>query len=186
MSTASAVRVVRRMGHCTCLESEGCSSSMSPASREEHQMAGVPTGGAPASNTANGTEERALDRVRKALYIGGEWRQASGAGTLSVEDPSTGEPFAEVADATPDDALAALAAAADVQGEWAATAPRERGEILRRAYELLLARAEELALVMTLEMGKPLGESRAELNYAAEFLRWFSEEAVRIHGRYMT
>jgi succinate-semialdehyde dehydrogenase / glutarate-semialdehyde dehydrogenase len=94
--------------------------------------------------------------------------------------------LAEVADATPEDALAALAAAADAQAAWAATAPRKRGEILRRAYELLLERADELALVMTLEMGKALAESKAEITYAAEFLRWFSEEAVRIHGRYMT
>ncbi len=90
----------------------------------------------------------------------------------------------EVADAQPADALAALAAAAEHQAEWAATAPRERGEVLRRAYEALTARAEELALLMTLEMGKALAESRAEVAYAADFLRWFSEEAVRIHGRY--
>jgi succinate-semialdehyde dehydrogenase / glutarate-semialdehyde dehydrogenase len=131
-------------------------------------------------------EQAVLDQVPTGLYIGGEWRQATGGGKIAVEDPATGEPVAEVADATPEDALAALGAAAEAQAAWAATAPRERGEILRRAYELLLARAEELALVMTLEMGKPLGESRAEINYAAEFLRWFSEEAVRIHGRYMT
>jgi succinate-semialdehyde dehydrogenase/glutarate-semialdehyde dehydrogenase len=131
-------------------------------------------------------EQAVLDRVPTSLYIGGEWRQASGGGTLAVEDPATGEPLVEVADATPEDALAALAAAADAQAEWAATAPRERGEILRRAHELLLARVDELALVMTLEMGKALGESRAEISYAAEFLRWFSEEAVRVHGRYMT
>jgi succinate-semialdehyde dehydrogenase/glutarate-semialdehyde dehydrogenase len=123
--------------------------------------------------------------VPTGLYIGGEWRPASEGGTLTVEDPSTGKPLVEVADATPQDALDALGAAADAQAAWAATAPRERGEILRRAYELLLARTDELALVMTLEMGKALGESRAELHYAAEFLRWFSEEAVRIHGRYM-
>jgi succinate-semialdehyde dehydrogenase/glutarate-semialdehyde dehydrogenase len=84
-----------------------------------------------------------------------------------------------------DDALAALGAAADRQGEWAATPPRERGEILRRAYEAIVERTEELALLMTLEMGKALAESRAEIAYAAEFFRWFSEEAVRIHGRYM-
>jgi succinate-semialdehyde dehydrogenase/glutarate-semialdehyde dehydrogenase len=132
------------------------------------------------------SERAALERVPTGLYIGGEWRQASGGGTLAVEDPATGEPLVEVADATPQDALAALGAAADAQAEWAATAPRERGEILRRAYELLLARVDELALVMTLEMGKALAESRAEISYAAEFLRWFSEEAVRIHGRYMT
>ena len=131
-------------------------------------------------------EQAVLDQVPTGLYIGGEWRQATAGGKLAVEDPATGEPIAEVADATPEDALAALGAAAEAQAAWAATAPRERGEILRRAYELLLARADELALVMTLEMGKPLGESRAEINYAAEFLRWFSEEAVRIHGRYMT
>jgi succinate-semialdehyde dehydrogenase/glutarate-semialdehyde dehydrogenase len=131
-------------------------------------------------------EQAVLDRVRKDLYIGGQWRKASGGKTLGVEDPSTGTTLAEVADATPEDALAALSAAADAQPAWAATAPRERGEILRRAYELLLARVDELALVMTLEMGKALAESKAEINYAAEFLRWFSEEAVRIHGRYMT
>ena len=131
-------------------------------------------------------EQAVLDQVRKDLYIGGRWRKASGGKTLSVEDPSTGLPLAEVADATPEDALAALSAAADAQPAWATSAPRERGEILRRAYELLLARVDELALVMTLEMGKALAESKAEITYAAEFLRWFSEEAVRIHGRYMT
>jgi len=132
------------------------------------------------------TEQAVLDQVSKDLYIGGQWRPASGGGTLPVEDPATGQTLVEVADATPEDALAALGAAADAQASWAATAPRERGEILRRAYELLLERTDELALVMTLEMGKALSESRAELTYAAEFLRWFSEEAVRIHGRYMT
>jgi len=131
-------------------------------------------------------EQAVLDRVRKDLYIGGQWRKASGGKTLSVEDPSTGQALAEVADATPEDALAALSAAAAAQPAWAASAPRERAEILRRAYELLLARVDELALVMTLEMGKALAESKAEITYAAEFLRWFSEEAVRIHGRYMT
>jgi succinate-semialdehyde dehydrogenase/glutarate-semialdehyde dehydrogenase len=157
-------------------------------------MAGVPTDGAPshtegaqASDTAGAQAEwDALNRVPSGLYIGGRWRPASGGATLVVEDPSTGGPLVEVADATPEDALAALAAAADAQAEWASTAPRTRSEILRGAYELLLSRADELALVMTLEMGKALGESRAELSYAAEFLRWFSEEAVRVNGRYMT
>jgi succinate-semialdehyde dehydrogenase / glutarate-semialdehyde dehydrogenase len=157
-------------------------------------MAGVPEsraspsrGDSQANDTLKGAGEQAvLDRVPTGLYIGGEWRQAAGGGKLVVEDPATGEPLVEVADATPEDALAALGAAVDAQAAWAATAPRERGEILRRAYELLLARVEELALVMTLEMGKAIGESRAEISYAAEFLRWFSEEAVRIHGRYMT
>jgi succinate-semialdehyde dehydrogenase / glutarate-semialdehyde dehydrogenase len=126
-----------------------------------------------------------LERVPKQLYIGGDWRDASGASKLAVEDPSTGETLVEVADARVEDGLAALAAAADKQAEWAAHAPRERGEILRRAYEAIVARTDELALLMTLEMGKSLQESRAEISYAAEFFRWFSEEAVRIHGRYM-
>jgi succinate-semialdehyde dehydrogenase / glutarate-semialdehyde dehydrogenase len=131
-------------------------------------------------------EQAVLDRLPKGLFIAGEWRPATSGATLSVEDPSTGSALTEVADATPSDALAALAAASHAQAEWAATAPRERGEILRRAHNLLLERADDLALTMTLEMGKALPESRAEISYAAEFLRWFSEEAVRIHGRYMT
>jgi succinate-semialdehyde dehydrogenase/glutarate-semialdehyde dehydrogenase len=126
-----------------------------------------------------------LDGVAKQLYIGGRWRDASGGGTLAVEDPATAQTLVEVADATPDDALAALAAAAEAQAEWAAHPPRERGEILRRAFEAIVDRSEELSLLMTLEMGKALAESRAEISYAAEFFRWFSEEAVRIHGRYM-
>jgi succinate-semialdehyde dehydrogenase/glutarate-semialdehyde dehydrogenase len=130
-------------------------------------------------------EAAVLESVPTELYIGGRWRAASGGGTLSVEDPSTGEPLVEVADAQPPDALAALTAAAEMQAEWAATAPRERGEILRRAYEAIVAQTDELALLMTLEMGKALAESRAEIAYASEFFRWFSEEAVRIHGRYM-
>jgi len=135
---------------------------------------------------ADVTAERAvLDVVPTELFIGGLWRPASSSGTFPVEDPSTGETLLEVADAVPDDALAALAAAADRQAEWAAHPPRERGEILRRAFEALTARADDLALLMTLEMGKALSESRAEIAYAAEFFRWFSEEAVRIHGRYM-
>jgi succinate-semialdehyde dehydrogenase/glutarate-semialdehyde dehydrogenase len=133
-----------------------------------------------------GERERAvLERVPTDLYIAGRWRPASGGATFAVEDPATTEPLVQVADAQPDDALAALAAAAESQGEWAASAPRERGEILRRAYEAIVAQTEDLALLMTLEMGKALAESRAEINYAAEFFRWFSEEAVRVHGRYM-
>jgi succinate-semialdehyde dehydrogenase/glutarate-semialdehyde dehydrogenase len=133
------------------------------------------------------TQERtAVDAVPTQLYIGGEWRDAGGGDTLDVEDPSTGETIAAVADATPDDAKAALDACCDVQDEWAAHPPRERGEILRRAFEAMTARADELALVMTLEMGKPIAESKAEITYAAEFLRWFSEEAVRIEGRFAT
>ncbi len=130
-------------------------------------------------------ERRVVDSVPHQLLIGGEWRDGL-QGTLHVEDPSTGEAIAEIADASPDDALAALDAAVDAAPAWAAHPPRERGEILRRAFEAIVARADELALLMTLEMGKPLAESRSEIIYAAEFLRWFSEEAVRIDGRYAT
>src|SRR5215212_2131067 len=131
-------------------------------------------------------ETEVVQSAPHQLYIGGEWRDASGGGTLAVEDPSTGETLVEVADATADDAKAALDAAVAVQEEWAAHPPRDRGEVLRRAFEAMAARADELALLMTLEMGKPLAESKAEIAYAAEFLRWFSEEAVRIEGRYAT
>ena len=127
-------------------------------------------------------EQSAVDAAPKQLLIGGEWRDASGGATLSVEDPSTGEPFCEVADATPEDAVAALDAACAVQAEWAATPPNERSEILHRAFLALNDRADELALLMTLEMGKAVAESKAELTYAAEFFRWFAGEALRIDG----
>jgi succinate-semialdehyde dehydrogenase/glutarate-semialdehyde dehydrogenase len=133
-----------------------------------------------------GERERAvLERVPTDLYIDGRWRAAAAGGTLAVEDPATAEPLVHVADAQAQDALDALAAAADAQAAWAVHPPRERGEILRRAYDAIVAQTEELALLMTLEMGKAVAESRAEIGYAAEFFRWFSEEAVRIHGRYM-
>jgi succinate-semialdehyde dehydrogenase/glutarate-semialdehyde dehydrogenase len=130
------------------------------------------------------TAEEVVAQTPVQLLIGGEWRDAGAGATLPVENPATEETLCEVADAGADDALAALAAAADAQAAWGAHAPRERGEILRRAFELIGARVDELALLMTLEMGKPLAESRAEVLYAAEFLRWFAEEAVRIDGRY--
>ena len=130
-------------------------------------------------------QETVLQNVPTTLYVAGEWRAASNGETLPVEDPATGQTLVEVGDASVDDAFAALAAAAATQQQWAGTAPRERGEVLRRAYEEIVARTDELALLMTLEMGKALAESRAEIAYAAEFFRWFSEEAVRVHGRYM-
>jgi succinate-semialdehyde dehydrogenase/glutarate-semialdehyde dehydrogenase len=129
-------------------------------------------------------EQRVLANVSKDLLIGGVWRAADGGRSLPVEDPATGKTLCEVADAGTPDALAALDAAAAAQAGWAAYPPRERGEILRRAFELVAARIDDLALLMTLEMGKSLAESRAEIAYANEFLRWFSEEAVRIDGRY--
>ncbi len=128
-------------------------------------------------------EHQVVDQVPKQLYIAGEWRDGA-KGTLSVEDPSTEEPLCDVADASVDDARAALDAAVDAGPEFAAMAPRERGEILRRAFEMITARKDELALLMTLEMGKTIKESLGEIAYAAEFFRWFSEEAVRIDGRY--
>jgi succinate-semialdehyde dehydrogenase / glutarate-semialdehyde dehydrogenase len=130
-------------------------------------------------------EQAVLRQVPTELFIGGQWRAASGGGTLTVEDPSTREGLVDVADAQEQDAMAALDEACEAQAEWAVHPPRERGEILRRAYEAIVAQTDELALLMTLEMGKALAESKAEIAYAAEFFRWFSEEAVRIHGRYM-
>ena len=130
------------------------------------------------------SEQAVVGGVRKQLLIGGAWRDGAGGETVAVEDPSTGETIAHVADATPDDALDALGAAHDAFGGWRDTAPRERGEILRRGFEALTARNDELALLMTLEMGKSLAQSKAEVTYAAEFLRWYSEEAVRINGRF--
>ncbi len=124
------------------------------------------------------------ESVPTTLYINGEWREASSGARFTVEDPATGEALAEVADATSDDALAALDAAAAAQESWGRTAPRKRAELLRAGFEAITARAEEFATVMTLEMGKPLAEARGEVAYGAEFLRWFSEQAVRIHGRY--
>ncbi len=130
------------------------------------------------------TEESVLASVPKQLFIGGQWRDASGGGTFAVDDPSTGRELVQVANATVDDGAAALDAAVAAQADWAATAPRDRGEILRSAFETIADRTEELALLMTLEMGKPLSESRAEIAYGSEFFRWFSEEAVRVAGRY--
>src|SRR5215472_13636081 len=118
-------------------------------------------------------EQKIVDEAPKQLYIGGEWRDGA-KGTLSVEDPSTGESLCEVADASVDDARAALDAAVESGPAFARMAPRERGEILRRAFETLIARKDELALLMTLEMGKTVKESQAEILYAAEFFRWFS------------
>lgn len=117
------------------------------------------------------------------LFVGGQWRDGSGGGYFAVTDPSDGETLREVADAAVEDGVAALDAAVAVQSDWAATPPRERSDMLRRAFDLLIERTEELAALMTLEMGKSLEESRGEVAYGAEFLRWFSEEAVRLEGR---
>src|SRR5436305_5508456 len=128
-------------------------------------------------------EQRVLDQVPKQLFIAGQWGDGS-KGSIPVEDPATAETLVEVADASADDAEAALDTAVAKAAEWAEYPPRERGEILRRAFDAIVARTDELALLMTLEMGKPVKESKAEIAYGAEFLRWFSEQAVRIDGRY--
>ena len=118
------------------------------------------------------------------LLIGGTWRPAADGARIDVLDPATGEPIASVADASTDEARAAVDAAAAAASGWAATAPRERAELLRRGFELMRAREEEIAASITAEMGKPLAEARGEAAYAAEFLRWFAEEAVRAEGEY--
>jgi succinate-semialdehyde dehydrogenase/glutarate-semialdehyde dehydrogenase len=123
-------------------------------------------------------EQHIVEQVPKQLYIGGQWRDGA-KGTLSVEDPSTAQPLCDVADASAEDAQAALDAAVDAGPDFARIAPRDRGEILRRAFELITERKDDLAVLMTLEMGKTIKESLAEIAYAAEFFRWFSEEAVR-------
>ena len=129
-------------------------------------------------------ERKVLDAVPTGLFIGGQWRASGNGATTKVEDPSTGEVLKEVADATPADGMDALSAAHAAQPGIAAMPPRERSEILRRAYDLLHERIDDLALLMTLEMGKPFAEAKGEVVYASEFLRWFSEEAVRIDGGY--
>lgn len=130
------------------------------------------------------TEQALLDSIPTGLFIGGEWTDAETGGTFDVKDPSTGAVIRTIADATPADGMRALDAAVAAQESWAATAPRTRSDILRRAFDLVQAHKEDLALLMTLEMGKPLAEARGEVVYGGEFLRWFSEEAVRISGRY--
>jgi len=130
------------------------------------------------------TESEVIAAVPKELFIAGAWRPAKSGDRLAVEDPATGELLCEIADAGEADALDALAAAHDAQAEWGVHPPRERGEILRRAFELIAQRTEQLATLMSLEMGKSLLEARGEVTYANDFLRWFSEEAVRIRGSF--
>lgn len=130
------------------------------------------------------TETELLARVPNQLFIGGAWVDSTSGRSIDVLDPATGAVIRTIADASPADGARAVDAAANAQADWAATAPRVRGEILRRAFDLLQERADEFALLMTVEMGKPLAESRGEVTYGGEFLRWFSEEAVRIAGRF--
>jgi succinate-semialdehyde dehydrogenase/glutarate-semialdehyde dehydrogenase len=130
------------------------------------------------------SEADLLARVPDRLFIGGRWVASTSGRGIDVHDPSTGLVIKTIADASPEDGIRAVDAAAAAQQSWASTAPRVRGEILRGAFDLLQERADEFALLMTLEMGKPLAEARGEVTYGGEFLRWFGEEAVRISGRY--
>lgn len=130
--------------------------------------------------------EEVIAKVPTQLLIGGEWRDSTSGETFDVENPATGEKLATLASANSEDATAALDAACAVQDQWARTTPRERAEILRRAFELVQERADDFATLMTLEMGKPFAESKGEVTYGGEFLRWFSEEAVRDYGRTAT
>ena len=131
-------------------------------------------------------ETELLKKIPAQLYINGKWVDGSAGNTIDVVDPSTGLTIKTIADASPEDGIKALDAAVAAQASWSQTPPRVRGEILRKAFDLIQERKEEFALLMTLEMGKPLSEARGEVAYGSEFLRWFSEEAVRISGRYFT
>ncbi|OAM79099.1 NAD-dependent succinate-semialdehyde dehydrogenase [Devosia elaeis] len=116
------------------------------------------------------------------LWIGGQWRPGSTGNQLDVVDPSTGKVISRVADASIEDALAAVSAAHEAGPDWAATPPRKRSDILRRCYELMIERKQMLAELISLENGKALPDAEGEVTYAAEFFRWFSEEAVRLNG----
>ena len=130
------------------------------------------------------SEKDLLARVPTQLFIGGQWTDATSGRQIRVQDPATGAVIATIADASVADGARALDAAVAAQESWGATAPRVRGEILRRAFDLVQARKEEFALLMVLEMGKPYAEALGEVAYGGEFLRWFGEEAVRIGGHY--
>ncbi|NLA64927.1 MAG: NAD-dependent succinate-semialdehyde dehydrogenase [Leucobacter sp.] len=134
--------------------------------------------------TLTPNEQAVLDKVQSGLSIGGTWQESTTGATFEVRDPATGEVIKTIADATVEDGVRALDAAVAAQDAWAATSTRERSNILRRAFDLLTERKEEFALLMAMEMGKPIQEARGEVVYGAEFLRWFSEEAVRVQGDY--
>lgn len=149
-----------------------------------HRMTTTRTDDRNGSLMTHDAESRLLDAVPDGLLVDGEWVPAASGRTFDVDDPSSGERLKTIADASPEDGTRALDAAVAAAASWAATPARARGELLRRAFDLLQERKEDFALLMTLEMGKPLAEARGEVVYGAEFLRWFSEESSRIQGRY--
>ena len=122
---------------------------------------------------------------QRGLFIGGTWRDSETGQRIDVIDPADGSVLTDVADGSVNDAVDALDAAVAAQAAWATTPPRERGEILRAAFGLIIDRADQFAHLMSLEMGKTVAEAHGEVSYGAEFFRWYAEEAVRIHGRWM-
>ena len=131
-------------------------------------------------------EARVLAMVPKGIYINGEWRDSSDKSVIDVIDPATGKVLAQVANATAADGQAAMTAADEAQAAWAKTSPRFRADILRKAFDKVTEMADDFAILMSLEMGKPLAEAKGEVAYAAEFLRWFSEETTHQAGRFAT
>ncbi|MDQ1616755.1 MAG: succinate-semialdehyde dehydrogenase / glutarate-semialdehyde dehydrogenase, partial [Actinomycetota bacterium] len=127
-----------------------------------------------------------LSKVPTDLFIGGTWRAASEGGRFDVTDPATGEVIAQVADGSAEDGLAAVTAAAEAGPAWATTPPRQRAEILRKAWALMTDRADEIATLISLENGKALVDAKGEATYAAEFFRWYAEETVRMDGMVTT
>ena len=127
-----------------------------------------------------------LSKVPTDLFIGGTWRAASEGGRFDVTDPATGDVIAQVADASAEDGLAAVAAAHEAGKAWAATPPRQRAEVLRKAWQLMTDRADEIATLISLENGKALTDAKGEATYAAEFFRWYAEETVRMDGMVTT
>jgi succinate-semialdehyde dehydrogenase/glutarate-semialdehyde dehydrogenase len=129
-------------------------------------------------------EQSLLASLPGSSLVGGRWLDVGDGEVVSVEDPATGSTLRELGSAAVSDASEALAAAASAQVQWARTSPRSRADLLRAVYDIIIERSDEIALLITLEMGKPLRESLAEVAYGADFLRWYSEEASRIGGRY--
>jgi succinate-semialdehyde dehydrogenase/glutarate-semialdehyde dehydrogenase len=131
-------------------------------------------------------EKRVLDLVPDQLLIAGKWQSASDGATFEVTDPATGKVLKKISDASYQDGQLAMSAAHEAQEGWGRTAPRVRAEILRAAFEKVTQMSDDFATLMSMEMGKPFAEAKGEVAYGAEFLRWFSEEAPRIDGRYTT